>query len=294
MPEQSSENNVLQEDSSVESAPNEGVSLWKVAIPTLLIVIAGVFGVNYFATSNADYICTRIIETNGVCANGAWGDWQTINTTTTNNVETSTQQRVYTGTRMLSREVEYLNRRANCAAGFEQVLVGDTLGDTGFHGGNVITTTQVCEISQERTVTRNTTTNQQSQTVAVVTGETYGDTFEETVALDSFGSIDGTLLQARRDAITLELAVDPNIVAPNSTVSVHWTSVEMTRCQVSANGNNDLWGSLINDEATVLVGDETSGLITQETVYTLKCIDFEGNEHEQSQTVRIIPTFQEI
>lgn len=296
MPQDSLENPPSQEvrhDATVPEIAEKSTPLWKIAIPTLVIVLVGVFGVNYFATSNADYICTRVVETEGVCTNGAWGDWQTISTTTANNIETSTQQRVYTGTRILSRAVEYLNLRTSCADGFTQEAYGSANGASGFHGGNVITTTQVCQIAQDRTVTRNLTTGDQSQTVAVVTAQTYGDTQEEIVSIDSFDDISGTLLDARRDAIALELNVDPNLVAPNSAVSVQWTSVEMTRCQVAANGNNDIWGSLLSDEATLLLGDKTSGAITQETVYTLKCIDFEGNEHEISETVRIIPAFEE-
>lgn len=271
------------------------VPLWKIAIPALIILLVGIFGINYFATSNTDYICTRTVATEGTCTDGAWGGWATVNTTTNGDIQTVTQQRVYTGTRLLSRQVEYLNLRTNCAAGFDQQVHGSGGGNSGFHGGNVITTTQVCQIAQSRVMTHNVKTGEDVQTApTTVISQTYGDTHEETVSINSFDDVGGVLLQARRDAVALDITAEPNLVAPNTTTSVHWTSVEMTHCLVTASTNADTWGSLTSVDATKLTGQENTRPIKEETTYTLKCLDFEGNPHEKTAKVRITPSFQEI
>lgn len=278
----------------VDSASPKGETpLWKVAVPVLILAGVLAFGVRWYASGNADYICTRVIETEGLCANGAWGDWQTTNTTTTAGVETRTERRVYTGSRILSRTVEYLNLRTSCAEGFTQTLAGNGGGASGFHGGDVVTTSQVCQVEQERTTYTNTTTGTQTGGVAVVTQETYGDTTEETTAINDFSEIDDALLDARRDAVNLDIYVEPALVAAGTTTTVTWNSVEMTMCAVSADENIDAWGSITSEAETVLAGEEASAPIQSETIYTLDCIDFEGNPHQKTAIVRMIPVFQE-
>ncbi len=44
---------------------------WKATFPIAIIVFVLVFGINQFIFSNVDFICTRIVEKDGACANGA-------------------------------------------------------------------------------------------------------------------------------------------------------------------------------------------------------------------------------
>lgn len=283
-----------QEERSTDSPIHKGETpLWKVVVPVLILAGVLAFGVRWHASGNADYICTRVIETEGICANGAWGDWETTSTTTAAGVETRTERRIYTGSRILSRTVEYLNLRTACAEGFTQTLVGMGGGASGFRGGDVITTSQVCQVEQSRTTDRNIVTGTETGGVPVVVQETYGDITEETTAINSFEEINDVLTRVRRDAVNLDIYVEPALVAAGTTTTVTWNSVEMTMCAVSADENTDAWGSITSEDETVLAGEETSAPIQSETIYTLDCIDFEGNPHQKTAIVRMIPVFQE-
>jgi len=69
----------------------------------IIAIIAVVLTVRQYTGANADKICSRVIESETVCSNGSWSDWKTISQDT----NTITDERTYTGTRGIHRTVQF-------------------------------------------------------------------------------------------------------------------------------------------------------------------------------------------
>ena len=83
----------------MEEGKKFGRREWILSGAVLFALALVMFTASQSVTGNADYICTRIIEENGDCTNGAWGAWTTTGTNSDENacVLTTTEQRTYTG-----------------------------------------------------------------------------------------------------------------------------------------------------------------------------------------------------
>ena len=240
--------------------------------------------------ANVDYICTRIIEDTGSCTNGAWSHWQTVATETEPGTGATTvlEERIYTGTRTVRHVIEYLSRRTSCNDGFEQEWFGDSSGKSGFWDGNIVTESQVCQIAEQR----RTHTDAEGISDTVISQDAVlGDTVSNSTIVSSLDEIDA-FRRARRD---LGLSVRPALVTAGSTTEVRWITVEMVACQVSADTNADTWGAvgLAEENIASTAGLEISSPIASQTTYTLECIDFAGELHQETATVRIAPEWQE-
>lgn len=264
----------------------------------VLVALLLIFGGLASIRANADYICTRVIEDSGSCTNGAWGGWDAVNSSTDPDTgdETIEEARVYTGTRVIRHTISYLNRRTSCDAGYDQRQYADTKGESGFHGGKIVTESQVCQIQESRTRVVDGDTGEETIDGAVVTtalnnGSAGNATSQEETTINSLDEINA-FRRANRD---LGFSVQPSIVASGDTTTVKWTTVEMDVCTVTADNNGDRWGatSLEGADSSSTAGEETSSPITQVTTYTLSCIDFEGNPMEEQATVHLVPQWEE-
>jgi len=271
----------------VEKTPEMHV----LGISVLVAILFVVGGFMAATKANVDYICTRIIEDTGSCTNGAWGTWDTVvsDTDTVTGQTTTIQQRVYTGTRITRHIISYLNRRTACGDGYIQEEHGNTDGASGFHDqGTIITESQVCQVEEQRTVYEDGTIDD------VITIDITGDDADvtgETITVDDLEEINAF----RRAQLDLGLYAQPVLVAPGQTTTVGWTTVEMSSCRVTADKNDDEWGAedISVPNATSVSGEEESSEITEETTYTLDCIDFEGNPHQEAVSVRLVPNWEE-
>src|SRR3990167_6617905 len=126
------------------------------SILVALAAIAASFFVIQGAGANADYICTRIIETESDCANGSWGEWTVVSETndTAACAVAKIEKRVYTGTRTTQHILQYENLRTACDAGYSQAQSGSGRGTSGFESGTIISQSAACQIEETRT-TRN-------------------------------------------------------------------------------------------------------------------------------------------
>ena len=294
----------MDHDTSPEQQASSNTRTYAIAL-ALLVGVLIIFGGFMASTqANADYICTRIVEDSGSCTNGAWGNWAVVGTQTdaTTGDQTVTEQRVYTGTRVIRHIIQYISRRTTCAAGYAQQQTGGGGGASGFRSGSIVTESQVCQIQEQRTSFVDGSTGGRQTGDAIViddgtgagaggAGGAGGGTTRTTTTIGSLAEI----LAFRRANIDLGLSVVPAIVSPGQTAQVRWTTVEMVGCRVTADRNADMWGATDLDQQDLasIAGDHTSSPITQTTTYTLSCIDFEGNPHQETATVRIAPEWQE-
>lgn len=260
----------------------------------LLVLILIVLGGVLRSQANADYICTRIIEDSGTCSNGAWGPWEDVlseEDEETNGIAII-QRRIYTGTRTLRHVIEYLNRRTSCETGYEQSYSGNTGGDSGFHGGQIITESQVCQVEENRTVYFN-AEGDEIDTSAITSTMSSGENSEEMTTVSSLNEIND-FRRANRD---LGLSATPAIVTRGQSTNIRWTTVEMLACRVTSNKSADFWG--VEDPATSgtniasTAGSEVTSPIDDVTIYTLDCIDFEGNPMQETAAVHLVPEWEE-
>ena len=284
-----------QDTGTVPSPMRDDSKTYLIAL-SVLVGILLVFGGFMMSTqANADYICTRIIEDTGSCTNGAWGEWATVASDTDAETGDTTlvEERTYTGTRVIRHVIEYLNRRTSCNAGYSQAYYANTGGASGFHGGNIVTESQVCQIQEQRTTYVDGDTQQSTLGELVTTDNPTGagDTVSDTISVDSLEAIN----EFRRAQADLGLSVQPALIAVGQSAEVRWTTVEMVACRVTADSNDDQWGAVDLDQQDLssIAGVESSSPITQATTYTLDCIDFEGAPHQETATVRPIPQWEE-
>ncbi|MFQ5662020.1 MAG: hypothetical protein ACE5F2_02090, partial [Candidatus Paceibacteria bacterium] len=125
---------------------------WKLIGIIALVIAIGGFAVIYtqISTANADYICTYIVEENDPCGNGNWGPWSTVSTTGDSEqcTQVTTEKRTYTGTRETRHILQYLTLRQGCDSAYTQERYGDSGGQSGFHGGSIVSESSACQIEE--------------------------------------------------------------------------------------------------------------------------------------------------
>lgn len=259
------------------------------AVILAAVAIAVSFFIVQGARANADYICTHIIEENSDCANGSWGTWTEVSSSkdTAACAVTKIEKRVYTGTRTTRHILQYLNLRTACDSGYTQTGGGSGSGESGFHGGNIITESAACQIEETRT-TRNPGAGPECTATPTVTS-LQSDIGIATLVGDGQATTNITakeqLDQFRVSMIAANIYAKPSLVKKGGTTVVKWQGREVTACTVEGT-NGDKW------EGTS--GERTSGIINAITTYTLTCTAFNGQTVTDQATVGIIPVFEEL
>lgn len=265
--------------------------LWIAAIAIVFAVGLLVYSLKT-SRANSDYICTKVVELSGNCANGSWGGWtQTSQTTDANNITTTTYQRTYTGTRETSKTLTYLNLRTACQAGYAQTGGGSQNGASGFHGGSVTTTQSACQITQTQTVVKTsgptggnskwTITSTQTDLAQASTTQRSVGSLEELNANDTSAGSGGS--GASLGEASGEIAVKPELVRAGQTTTVAWSASGADSCAVASDGG-DAWSGL--------AGTQVSKPIMRKTTFTLTC-SVGGAELTSTATVNVTPTYQE-
>lgn len=85
----------------------------------------------------------------------------------------------------------------------------------------------------------------------------------------------------------LTLRVVPSLVRKGSTSKVSWSAMHVLSCDVTA-PNGDAW-----DTIESVLGGNVSQPITQQTVYTLACLDLRGALMKKTAVINILPDWQE-
>jgi len=276
--------------SQPKSGGGQKLIVWG-AILVALASIAASFFIIQGAGANADYICTRIIETESDCANGSWGEWTVVSETndTAACAVAKIEKRVYTGTRTTQHILQYENLRTACDAGYSQAQSGSGRGTSGFESGTIISQSAACQIEETRT-TRNPGTNcggSGGGTGGTTSNQEVTSTQSDITTLQDqaieVNSIE-QLTQFRESMIAADIFARPALVRAGGTTVVKWTGREVTACTVTGT-NGDEW------EGTS--GERTSGVIDEATTYTLTCTAFNGTTVTDEATVNIIPVFEE-
>jgi len=296
------------------------ITSWKVLVPALVIIAVAMTPATFVAKSNTDYICTRIIEDESACAIDEWTGWADVGTgdpepgAVAGTGYQVVQQRVGTGTKILSQVIEYLNLRSACTAGFTQRVHGSGGGVSGYIAGTgkTFTTSAVCQIEETRTITR-TVPNPDDPECAyagapgcdIVDGEVTVNETTGTVTTGGETALDGisAINEFRRTMIDANIAVIPALVSHDGdTTEVRWTSKETTSCNVVGD-NGDRWdvvaagrdedGNITTPADSRTSGTETSNEIHGRTVYTLTCTAFDGSTVEDTAVVDRIPNWNE-
>jgi len=84
------------------------------------------------------------------------------------------------------------------------------------------------------------------------------------------------------------ITASPSIVRRGETSAISWTTKNVTSCTVTENNVE------INDSWTGNTGtNKPTGVLTQQTVYTLRCTGVDGSTFVDAVTVNIIPVFEE-
>lgn len=281
-------------DAQVQPQQSRAVMYWWIAAVAALLIVGGLFVSLKLTSANADYICTKVIESDGACANGSWGAWQTTAEATEGNVTTKTQQRIYTGTRATSKTLSYLNTRSACQAGYTQQYAGNNNGASGFHGGSVTTSSSACQVAQTQTITQTANTtgggtkvtwsvkNTQTDTGAVTTQE------RDVASLDDLNTEDTTGGGGNWGDIegSGEIAAQPSLVRRGDTTTVTWSSTGTEFCTVTSSAATpDSWEGVS--------GSKVSSPILTMTVFTLTCPVAQGVDITASTKVNVAPVFQE-
>ena len=260
---------------------------WYLAAASIIGIaaIAASFLIVSGARGNADYICTYIIEEHGACTSGSWSDWSVATTTAQTCSMTTTERRVYTGTRTTRHILQYLNLRTACDAGYTQTSGGDGDGDSGFHGGTIVSESTACQIEETRTArtpapgpgcgsSSATSTTVTSATIDLGNPQSQQSSVTAIPELTAF----------RERMIAGDISAVPSLVRTGATTLVRWQGREVTECTVTGT-NGDSW------EGTA--GEKTSGLIEEQTTYMLTCTAFNGTTVTDSVTVQVAPIFEE-
>ncbi len=79
-------------------------------------------------------------------------------------------------------------------------------------------------------------------------------------------------------------AVVPSLVTKNSPTTIHLATAHMNTCAITGT-DGETW--------TTLTGILPTQPITQQTIFSLHCVDGYGTSVDQSATVNIVPTFNE-
>ncbi len=264
---------------------------WISAIALIVAVVALVTIYTQISKANADYICTYIVEENDPCGNGSWDSWQTISSTGDHSqcTQSTTERRVYTGTRETRHILQYLTLRTGCDAAYTQGSYGDSGGASGFHGGSIVSETAACQIEEIRT------TADSASCVPVSEGGS-GGTGSDTTTTSSQTDINlstqtteisgiGQLNQFRESKIDGQITADPERLRSGTPTTVQWQGVEVTSCTVTGS-NGDSW--------TGTAGQQLSSPLDTSTTFTLNCTAFNNTNVQDSVEVTVVPSFQEI
>lgn len=258
-----------------------------VILAALAVVIVAATG---SVSSNADYICTRVVEENGDCTNGSWGGWTPVSTDADQNtcVLTETEQRTYTGTRAIRHTLQYLSGRTRCGAGYEEADAGNwNEAWSGFHGGTITSESAACQVVETRRTRSPITTGAcaaRDPITTTVTTETQ--------------TIDGQVSTTREDATagafdrfaTLDIVARPQLVQEGDTTVVSWETDDMKECTVTGTTES----GVIIDTWAGLEGEEVSAPIPERTTFTLACVTIVSEtEKTGSVIVDINPDWQE-
>lgn len=234
---------------------------WIMVVLGALIVLSAAVSVSRVTVANSDYICTRVIVEDSSCGNGSWSPWTIVETYTDDqDREVAVERRLYNGTRVLRHVIQYANRNTTCQEGYVRTNRGESGGASGFMSGNIRTEKSICSLEERRLVIDDTISSNVDRTDL---GD--GAVTTERRPLGDLG--DATAF--RKSLITTLLNVSPNLVVPNKTTKIAWTSIETTSCTVTGS-NGDSWSGLS--------GEKTSSPITGETTYTLNCTAFDGSK----------------
>jgi hypothetical protein len=144
--------NISREDNLQEDIKKPKKNKFLLSIIIIIFVsIIGFFIMKFYSSANSDYICTRVVEQEGVCGNGSWSDWEITNKESlANNNLKVTSKKIYTGQKAIKKTVRYENLRTNCGAGFSQSYYRNIGGASGFRGGTVSTEYASCQIIQTK------------------------------------------------------------------------------------------------------------------------------------------------
>ena len=87
---------------------------------------------------------------------------------------------------------------------------------------------------------------------------------------------------------TGSIKATPSVVRSGNTSTISWTTEYTESCTVTEDNGE------INDAWDGPNGTQTSSRLTQQTVYTLRCIGLDGSEFVDSAKVNIIPVWEEL
>jgi hypothetical protein len=95
---------------------------------------------------------------------------------------------------------------------------------------------------------------------------------------------------------TLDISVNHPVINPRQTVEVTWTATNVASCSISEN-NADIenaWsGEAAGCSGSSCNATKTSAAIAQQTIYTLRCTDLEGDILTDSAQVDMNPFYKE-
>lgn len=284
------------ETSVAQPQQSRAVMYWWIAAVAALLIVGGLFVSLKITTANADYICTKVVESQSACANGSWGSWETVTQTTDGNVKTLVQKRTYTGTRTVSKTLTYLNLRTSCQAGYTQVSNGGAGGNSGFHGGTVTTSSSACQVVQNQTVTQTSSDggskvtwsvqNSQTDTGGITTQTQNVASLNELNAQDDGGNGNGNGGGWGNLGGSGEISVQPSLVRRGDTTTVTWTATGVTQCSIVSTGT-DSWQGL------AISGSRVSSPINAMTTFTLSCPVADGVNVTAAAKVNVAPTYEE-
>lgn len=262
--------------------------LW-IAAAVAVLLIGGLLVSLKLTTANADYICTKVVETGGACSGGSWSAWQPVSETMAGDSKVITMQRTYTGVREVSKRLQYLSLRTACQSGYSQAGAGEGGGASGFHGGSVMTTSSACQVVQTQTMTQAPRAGGARVTWSVTNDVT--DNGPQTTQSNDVGSLGelnthDTTAGGNADAEgSAEIEVRPSLVRAGDTTTVIWQSAGVATCTILGS-NGDSWVGTL--------GSQVSAPIMSKTTFTLSCPITEGLNLTAEAEVNVVPVFQEI
>jgi hypothetical protein len=84
------------------------------------------------------------------------------------------------------------------------------------------------------------------------------------------------------------ITANPTVVRSGNTSVISWSAQYVESCTVTEDNEE------IDDSWAGANGSQTSGVLTQQTVYTLRCTGVDGSQFTDSAKVNIIPVWEEL
>lgn len=253
----------------------------------LIVFALGLFVGVQLAHSNSDYVCSANVSDTqtGSCTNGSWSSWTTVSGTLT---------RTYTGTRST---VSFNGKVTGVSCSHPQYSASQAVGTY---------TTQYAACQIVETGTQNASAAQSGATgsgtiTSTSRSETTGAVTRTTTSSGSYNDYQNMVDAA---LATSSITAIPSIVQQGNTTTVSWTSNHVKSCTVTGT-NGDSWPKVTYQTQTdsdgndtqvavtpqALTGSETSGKISEQTLYTLVCLSNLGKQLTSQVTVNIIPVY---